>query len=155
MIGLDKTDFKILRILQENGRITNIQLSVDIGLSPAPTLERVRKLEQMGFIKSYHAQVNEELLGLNLKTFLLISLNYQKSDAITSFINQVNKIDEIIECYHISGIADFLLKIVVSDVSKLEKLLIEKIGKMQEIAQIKTNTVLSTSKLIHKLPMDN
>ena len=73
---LDKIDLHILRILQENGRITNLQLSNDIGLSPAPTLERVRKLENAGYIKSYHALVDEELLGLGIKTFIQVQLDF-------------------------------------------------------------------------------
>ena len=69
---LDRIDLQILKILQENGRITNLQLSNEIGLSPAPTLERVRKLENAGYIKSYHALVDEEKLGLGIKTFIQI-----------------------------------------------------------------------------------
>jgi Lrp/AsnC family leucine-responsive transcriptional regulator len=77
MINVDKIDFKILKILQENGRITNIQLSHEIGLSPAPTLERVRKLEASGLIKSYHAIVDAEMLGLGIKTFIQVKLSQE------------------------------------------------------------------------------
>ena len=96
-LNLDKTDFKILKILQEQGRITNIQLSNDVGLSPAPTLERVRKLENSGIIKSYHAIADAEALGLGIKTYIQISLNWHKLDAINNFISQINDIDEIVE----------------------------------------------------------
>ncbi len=75
---LDKIDLQILKILQENGRITNLQLSNEIGLSPAPTLERVRKLENAEYIKSYHALVDEEKLGLGIKTFIQMSLDFHK-----------------------------------------------------------------------------
>ena len=71
---LDKIDLKILKILQENSKITNLDLSKKIGLSPAPTLERVKKLEQSDIIQSYHAQVNPQQMGLNVKTFVLVSL---------------------------------------------------------------------------------
>ena len=77
---LDKIDLQILKILQENGRITNLQLSNEIGLSPAPTLERVRKLEHAEYIKSYHALVDEEKLGLGIKTFIQISLDFHQKD---------------------------------------------------------------------------
>lgn len=153
MTGLDKIDSKILKILQENGRITNIQLSSDIGLSPAPTLERVRKLEQSGFIRNYHAIVDEEMVGLGLKVMVLIHLNYQKTDAINSFLKQIMKIDEITECYHSVGFADFILKVIVRNSSDLEKLMVEKIGRIQEIAQITVSTVLKTHKQSMVLPI--
>ncbi len=154
MTSLDKTDFKILKILQENGRITNIQLSQDIGLSPAPTLERVRKLESTGLIKSYHALVDAQMLGLNIKTFIQVSINYHKNDAIQNFNKQIAKIDEVIECHHITGSADFLLKVVVRDIPTYEKLILEKISKIQEISNLQTMMILSTTKNSHFLPLE-
>ena len=154
MIGLDSTDFKILKILQENGRITNIQLSMDLGLSPAPTLERVRKLEAQGYINSYHAMVNEELLGLKIKTFIQVSINYQKTDAIKNFSKQIMKIDEVVECHHISGSADFLLKVIVPDIKSYERLILDKISKILEISHLQTMMILSTTKYSHALPLE-
>ncbi len=154
MIGLDKTDFKILKILQENGRITNIQLSMDIGLSPAPTLERVRKLEVNGFLTSYHAMVNEEKLGLKIKTFVQVSINYSKADAIKNFAKQIQGIQEIVECYHVSGPSDFLLKIIVADIPAYEKLMLEKISKIQEISHLQSLMILSTTKNSHSVPLE-
>lgn len=154
MIGLDKTDFKILKILQENGRITNIQLSLDIGLSPAPTLERVRKLEQTGFIKSYHAMVNEELLGLAIKSFMQVTINFQKTDAIKNFVKQIMKIDEIVDCHQIAGSSDFLMKVMVKDLKCYEKLITEKISKIQEIALLQTMMVINSVKQLHSVPLN-
>ena len=153
MNGLDKTDFKILKILQENGRITNIQLSMDIGLSPAPTLERVRKLEQTGLIKSYHAMVNEESLGLTIKSFVQVSINFQKADAIKTFIKQIMSLDEIVECHQITGSADFLMKIMVNDIRSFEKFITDKISKIQEISSMQTMMVLNSVKQLHAVPL--
>ena len=155
MNGLDKTDFKILKILQENGRITNIQLSMDIGLSPAPTLERVRKLEQTGLIKSYHAMVNEELLGLTIKSFIQVSINFQKADAIKTFIKQIMSLDEIVECHQITGSADFLMKIMVNDIKSFEKFITDKISKIQEISSMQTMMVLNSVKQLHSVPINH
>lgn len=155
MNKLDKIDFKILEILQKNGRITNIQLSMDIGLSPAPTLERVRKLESDGYIKSYHAMVDEELLGLKIKTFIQVSINYNKSDAVQSFMKQIQKINEVVECHHITGSADFLLKVIVKDIKSYERLILDKISKMQEIAHLQTMMILSTNKYSHSMPIES
>ena len=88
---LDKIDFKILKLLQENGRITNLLLSQEIGLSPAPTLERVRKLEMSGYIKSYHALVDEEKLGLGIKTFIQVQLDFHKNNTIILLANELNQ----------------------------------------------------------------
>src|SRR5690606_39758309 len=107
----DKTDFKILKLLQENGRITNLQLASSIGLSPAPTLERVRKLENSGFIKSYHALVDEEKLGLGIKSFIQISLDFHTHNAIPEFVEAVKVIPEVTECYHVTGNYYFVIKV--------------------------------------------
>ncbi len=151
---LDKIDFKILKILQENGRITNIQLSQDIGLSPAPTLERVRKLESSGFIKSYHAVADSSKLGLSIKTFIQVTLNYHKGDPIQSFIKQIQRIDEVMECHHVTGAADFLLKVMVKDILSYERLILDKLSKIQEIGNLQTLMILSTPKSSPRLPLD-
>src|SRR3546814_6304632 len=94
---LDKIDLHILRLLQKDGRITNLQLSNEVGLSPAPTLERVRKLENNGYIKSYHAAVNEEALGFGIKTFIQITVNLNMPDSRNNFIRKISEIDEVVE----------------------------------------------------------
>ena len=93
-LKLDSIDLKILKILQEKGRITNLQLSQEIGLSPAPTLERVKKLETSGVIESYHAQINDTLLGIGIKAFISISLERQKVDSIVTFKEKIQAIVE-------------------------------------------------------------
>ncbi len=153
MNGLDKIDFKILKILQENGRITNIQLSMDIGLSPAPTLERVRKLEQTGIIESYHALVNEDLVGLGVTSYIQVSVNFEKKDAMNNFIKYINSIDEVVECHQVAGSSDFLLKAVVNDLKSYERLITQKISAINEISQLKSLMVLKTLKKSHSLPI--
>ena len=120
---LDKLDLRILKILQENSKITNLDLSKKIGLSPAPTLERVKKLESTGVVESYHAEVNAQQIGLNVKTFILVSLAWQKDNALNNFLDKIKAIDEITECYIITGEADFLMKIICTDIPTYEKLL--------------------------------
>lgn len=154
MIGLDKTDFKILKILQENGRITNIQLSMDIGLSPAPTLERVRKLESNGYITSYHAMVNEEMLGLKIKSFIQVTINYAEKDAIKNFKSKINMIDEVVESYHVTGSSDYLLKVIVQDIKSYENLIVEKFSKMPEIKSLQSLMILSNTKNSHAVPLE-
>jgi Lrp/AsnC family transcriptional regulator, leucine-responsive regulatory protein len=151
---LDKMDLQILQIMQGNGRITNLQLSQEIGLSPAPTLERVRKLENSGLIKSYHAVVDEELLGLGIKTFLQIQLDFHRDNAIETFVKEVQAIKEITECHHVTSGCDFILKIYVKDIKAYERLIMEKISKISVIKTFQTMMILSTSKNEPVLPGD-
>ncbi len=149
---LDKTDLKILQILQENSKITNLDLSKRIGLSPAPTLERVKKLELAKVIESYHAQINAQAIGLNVKTFVLVSLAWQKDNALNQFIEKIQSIDEIVECYIITGEADFLMKLVCKDIPTYEKLLFKTLSQIEEIERLKTLMTLSTTKQSKVLP---
>ena len=149
---LDKTDLKILQILQENSKITNLDLSKKIGLSPAPTLERVKKLELSKVIESYHAQVNAQAIGLNVKTFVLVSLAWQKENALNQFLEKIQSIDEIVECYIITGEADFLMKLICKDIPTYEKLLFKTLSQIEEIERLKTLMTLSTTKQSKVLP---
>lgn len=149
---LDKTDLHIIKILQENSKITNLELSKTIGLSPAPTLERVKKLEQSGVIASYHANINPQSIGLHVKTFVLVSLAWQKENALNNFLEKVRDIKEIVECYIITGEADFLMKIVCADIPTYEQLLFKTLSKIEEIERLKTLMTLSTVKESNLLP---
>jgi DNA-binding Lrp family transcriptional regulator len=151
---LDNIDLKILKILQQNSKITNLDLSKKIGLSPAPTLERVKKLENSGIIESYHAQISPASIGLSVKTFVLVSLAWQKENALDNFISKVHQIDEIVECYIITGEADFLMKLVCKDIPTYEKLLFKTLSKIEEIERLKTLMTLSTVKDSKILPFD-
>lgn len=150
----DKIDLQIIRTLQENGRITNLQLSSEIGLSPAPTLERVRKLENLGVIKSYHAVIDEEELGLGIKTFIQIQLDFHQNNTIQTFVDEVKKIREITECHHVTGGCDFVLKVYVKDIKAYEKLIMEKISKIRVVKTFQTMMILSTSKKEPVLPLE-
>jgi Lrp/AsnC family transcriptional regulator, leucine-responsive regulatory protein len=152
-IKLDATDRKVLEILQENAKITNAQLSKEIGLSPAPTLERVKKLETIGVIKSYHAQLDREKIGLGVTTFVQITLTGHKKAVTDAFVDQINQIPEVIECHHITGSCDFLLKIISKDISTYQKLMLEKINEIEEVASTQTMVILSTFKESKVLPI--
>jgi Lrp/AsnC family transcriptional regulator, leucine-responsive regulatory protein len=145
-LKLDSVDLKILKILQDDGRISNLELSQMIGLSPAPTLERVKKLEKAGIIKGYQAVLDLYRLGLGTETFMQVSLAYNKQNAIDNFMEQISKIDEIIECYQITGASDFILRILVKDVSAYEALVREKLSHVTEITNMQTMVILSTIK---------
>lgn len=149
---LDEIDKKILKILQKNGRITNLQLSKEVDLSPAPTLERVRKLEKAGFIDGYEARLNHEKLGFGLQVVIQVSLLRQIENAMQKFVLQINQIDEIVECYQLTGDFDYLLKVMVKDIKELDLLINEKLSHIEEIGQMRSSVVLSHLKESSRIP---
>lgn len=149
---LDNIDLQILKILQQSSKITNLELSKKIGLSPAPTLERVKKLEQNEIIQSYHALVDPQSIGLSVKTFVLVSLAWQKENALNQFMEKIRAIKEIVECYIITGEADFLIKIICKDIPTYEQLLFKTLSQIEEIERLKTLMTLSTVKDSKLLP---
>lgn len=150
---LDQIDLKILKILQADGKITNAQLSKEIGLSPAPTLERVKKLEQAGYIRSYHAKVDTNKVGLGVCTFVNVTLTSHNKKTIDSFVQEINKVDEIIECHHVTGSADFILKVVSKDISSYQKLILNKISEIKEVDGMQSMVVLATFKESEVVPI--
>ncbi|MEO9967567.1 MAG: Lrp/AsnC family transcriptional regulator [Reichenbachiella sp.] len=156
MIGntkIDKTDRKILKILQANGKITNAKLSEEIGLSPAPTLERVKKLENSGIIKSYHAELDSAMLGLGVNTFVQVSLKGHNKPNIETFLAKIRDIEEIIECHHITGSGDFILRIVAKDIASYQQLMLEKVSDIDIVDSLQSMVILSTFKNSKEVPV--
>tara|TARA_B100000927_G_scaffold279109_1_gene262417 strand:- start:366 stop:854 length:489 start_codon:yes stop_codon:yes gene_type:complete len=151
---LDIIDLKILNALQENSKITNIELSKVVGLSAAPTLGRVQKLEKLGIISSYHAKVNQSKLGLGFTALVQLSLIRQKSTAQVNFMEQINKIDEVMECIQLTGNFDYQLRIVTKDIPSFETILEKKLGQIEEIGQMQTSVVLAIKKDSTVAPLD-
>ena len=152
-IKLDKIDRKILEILQANAKITNAQLSKEIGLSPAPTLERVKKLEVSGIIKSYHAKLDPAAIGLGVTTFVHVTLIGHNKRNIEAFLEQINKVDEIIECHHITGSSDFILKVIAKDITAYQNLMLDKVSEIKEVDNMQSMVILSTFKDSKVLPV--
>ncbi|MFT5884287.1 MAG: Lrp/AsnC family leucine-responsive transcriptional regulator [Arcticibacterium sp.] len=150
---LDVIDHKLLEILQQNGKITNSQLSKDVGLSPAPTLERVKKLEQSGIIQSYHAQVNRDKVGLGVLTFVQVTLKGHQKIIIEAFVKKVNSVPEIIECHHVTGSCDFLLKVIAKDIANYQQLIMDTINEIEVVSSTQTMVILQTIKNSKVLPI--
>lgn len=150
---LDKIDRNILKILQNNAKITNARLSEEIGLSPAPTLERVKKLDKWGIIKSYHAVLDNAKIGLGVSTFVHVTLKGHNKENIEIFLERINKIEEVIECHHITGTGDFLLKVVAVDIASYQQLMLEKVSDIEVIDSLQSMIILSTFKDSKVLPI--
>ena len=152
-IKLDATDRKILEILQANSNITNAQLAVEIGLSPAPTLERVKKLENAEVIKSYHAVIDPASVGMGVSTFVTVSLKGHNKENIDKFIHAIAKINEVIECHHVTGQADFILRIIAPDIPAYQNLMLEKVSNIEVVDNMQSTVILSTFKDSKVIPI--
>lgn len=150
---LDQIDRKILELLQANSNITNAQLAQEIGLSPAPTLERVKKLEQAGIIRSYHALVDPAIVGLGVSTFVTVSLKGHNKENIEKFISAIKKIEEVVECHHVTGQADFILKVVAPDIPAYQTLMLEKVTNIEVVDNLQSTIILSTFKDSKAIPI--
>jgi DNA-binding Lrp family transcriptional regulator len=152
-IKLDSIDKKIIELLQVNSNITNAQLAIEIGLSPAPTLERVKKLETQGVIKSYHAVVDMASIGLGVCTFVTVSLKGHNKENIEKFTKSISKIPEVVECHHVTGQADFILKVVASDIPAYQNLMLEKMTNIEGVDNMHSTVILSTFKDSRVIPL--
>jgi len=152
-MNIDKIDKKILETLQENGRITNSDLAKIINISPPPTAERVKKLEKNGYIKKYVALIDPVKVGITCFTYVEVTLVRHGKDAIERFMGSIVKLDEVLECHHITGGADFLLKIATKDIPTYEQFIIHKLTALPDVQHLKTLVVLSTLKHETKIPI--
>lgn len=152
-IKLDPIDRKILELLQANSNITNAQLAQEIGLSAAPTLERVKKLETAGVIRSYHAVVDPASVGLGVSTFVMATLKGHNKENIAKFMNAIAEIKEIVECHHVTGSADFILKIVSPDIPAYQNLMLEKVTNIEVVDNLQSMVILSTLKDTKRIPI--
>lgn len=140
---LDRFDRKMLEVLQQEGRISNQDLAERVGLSPSPCLRRLRALEEAGLITGYHATLDAKKLGLSLIALLSISMDRHTPERFESFESAVAQIPEIIECLLITGQqSDYQLKLVVRDMDDYQRLLLEKITRIEGVSGVHTSFVL-------------
>ncbi|QSX35275.1 leucine-responsive transcriptional regulator Lrp [Shewanella avicenniae] len=151
---LDRIDRNILNELQNDGRISNVELSKRVGLSPTPCLERVKRLEKQGYIKGYNAQVNPQLLGASLLIFIEITLSRDTPDVFDKFNRAVQLLDTIQECHLVSGDFDYLLKTRVEDMSAYRKLLGETLLKLPSVSDTRTYVVMEEVKQSSRIYID-
>lgn len=154
-LTLDQTDSTILTILQQDASISNVKLAQKIGLSPAATLARVKKLEQEGVILGYTAVIDKEKLGYSLLCMVQVSLGTHDIDLVNKFREQIQQMAEVLECYFLTGQSDYLLKVVVEDRHALEYFLVNTLTPAAGVARLQTSVVLSEVKSntsLHPLP---
>jgi Lrp/AsnC family leucine-responsive transcriptional regulator len=147
----DDIDLKILDILQSNSNITNAQLAAEIGTSASGMLDRVKRLEKAGIIKKYVALVDPEKAGRGVLALVSVSLTAHKMNAFDVFTQRINKIEEVLECYHTAGEEDFVLKVAVKDIQEYENFILKKLTRIEGVNRVKTNFILSTVKYDTKI----
>jgi DNA-binding Lrp family transcriptional regulator len=151
--GLDATDWRILKELQANGRITNVELARKVGISPPPCLRRTRALEQAGIISGYFALLDEKALDFQVIAFANVGLFSQSEPDLRSFENRVLAWPLVRECYMLSGETDFILKCVAPDLSTFQGFIINDLTAAPNVASVKTTLVISRVKFEPGVPI--
>ena len=152
-IGLDAIDRRILDRLQEDGRVSNVELANDVGISSSPCWRRVRELESRGVISGYVALVDAAAVGLPVSVFVQVTLERQIETALETFEAAVKERPEVMECYLMTGDADYLLRVVVSDLPTYEAFLKDHLTRIPGIANIKSSFALNQVKYRTSLPL--
>ncbi|MEW6292547.1 MAG: Lrp/AsnC family transcriptional regulator [Pseudomonadota bacterium] len=152
-ISLDTTDSRLLEHLQANARITNTALAEAVHLSPAPCLRRVRDLEATGVIRGYVTLIDPEAIGLNVSTFIQVSLEKQVGSALQVFEEAIDSWPEVMECYLMTGDSDYLLRVVVPDLKALQSFIVERLARIPNVSNIRSSVAIKQIKYKTALPM--
>ena len=151
---LDEIDRSILALLQENGRMSNVDLAREVGLTAPPCLRRVRALEDRGLITAYHAALNGPALGYAITVFAMVSLKSQAEHDLKNFEDHVAALPEIRECHMLNGEIDFILKVVARDLQSFQTFLTTHLTSAPNVESVKTSLTIRTSTNEPGVPVD-
>jgi DNA-binding Lrp family transcriptional regulator len=151
---LDEIDRKILAELQVDGRMTNVELASRVGISAPPCLRRVRTLEEQGYIRGYHAQIDARELGFEVAVFAMVRLNSQAEADLSAFESRCRAWPLVRECHMLNGEIDFILKCVAPDLSTFQSFLTGELLKAENVANVKTSLVIRGAKDEPGVPFD-
>lgn len=153
MLDLDSIDWKLLEILQQNGKLTTKEIAQQVHLSSTPVYERIRRLERKGIIKKYVAVVEAEKVGKGLTVFCNVTLKEHTKEIGNQFVKEITSLKEITECYNISGDYDFMLKIVVNDMKHYQGFVINDLGSIKNIGSAHSTFVMGIIKHSYSVPL--
>jgi Lrp/AsnC family leucine-responsive transcriptional regulator len=139
---IDELDKSILKILQEDARISNVELARRVNLSPPATHARVKRLEENGLVKQYVGLINRQEIGYDMLCFISVSLQLHELDKVTGFHEVIKEMPEVLECHHVTGEYDYLLKVVARNTEDLEDFLVHRLTPVPGVARIHTSLVL-------------
>lgn len=151
---LDEIDRRILAELQDDGRMTNVELARRVGISAPPCLRRVRALEEAGYIRGYHADVNPRELGFEVQVFAMVGLHSQAEADLSAFEQRCRDWPLVRECHMLNGEIDFILKCVAPDLSTFQSFLTEELTSAANVASVKTSLVIRCAKDRPGVPFD-
>jgi DNA-binding Lrp family transcriptional regulator len=151
---LDSIDMRILSELQDNGRITNVELSRRAKITAPPCLRRMRALEKAGYIRGYHADLDPRMLGFEVTGFVFVGLNSQADADLKKFEEQVRSWPNVRECHMLSGEVDFLLKVVAKDLSSFQNFITDTLTAAKNVASVKSSLVIHPSKREPGVPLE-
>lgn len=152
-MSFDRIDRQILAHLQQDGRMTNVELAERVGLTAPPCLRRVRALEEAGVIRGYHADLDPASLGFPITVFAMVSLRSQAEHDLAAFEAHVADIPEIRECHMLNGEIDFILKIVAGDLKSFQEILTTHLTPAPNVASVKTSLTIRTAKSTSGIPV--
>jgi DNA-binding Lrp family transcriptional regulator len=150
---MDGIDRQLVALLQENGRITNVDLAQRVGLTAPPCLRRVRALEERGFITGYHAALDPAAMGYTITAFAMVSLKSQAESDLAAFERHASSIPEVRECHMLNGEIDFILKIVAKDLAAFQAILTASLITAPNVASVKTSFTIRTAKNAPGVPV--
>ncbi len=152
-VELDNIDMAIITYLQEDATISNAELAKKIDLSPSACLGRCKRLKQSGVIRQFAAIVDERKVGLDVITYVFVSLSPHNRVTTEAFLKSIRRIPNVMECHNISGIHDYLLKIISPSINDYRNFVIDTLIEVPGVGKVETSVVLSTEKLSYKLPL--
>ena len=155
MATLDSIDRRLLAELQDEGRVTNVDIARRVGLTAPPCLRRVRALEEAGVIRGYHADLDASSLGFTITVFAMVSLKSQAEEDLRAFENHIKGLPEVRECHMLNGEIDFILKIVSKDLQSFQEFLTSKLTPAPNVASVKTSLTIRTAKQVPGLPLED
>ncbi len=150
---LDKIDKAILDIIQRNAKSTIKEMASQLNLSTTPVFDRIKKMEQKGIIKNYVAILDSALLEKKLTVFIMISLKEHGKDAINNFVEAIIEFPVVLECHHISGDADFILKLIMKDIEEYNDFIMNELSSINNIGKVESRFSLSVRKNTHHIPV--
>lgn len=153
MESIDKFDLAILQELQADGRLTNAELAQRVGLSAAPCWRRVRALEEAGYIKGYHAEIDRRKIGLGVLAFVRVETERTTADVTRKLEDAISKLPEVITCHYISGTGTFELQVVAQDLDSFSRFALQHLLNLPNVKDIHTSFSLGEVKASHALPL--
>lgn len=150
---VDAIDRKIIKLLQQDGKMRIKEIAAQLGLTNTPVFDRIKRLEADGVITGYTAKVDRSKLGFQLIAFCSVSFDQHQRELIRNFEEDIAKLDEVLECYHIAGMFDYLLKVLVVDMDQYQQFITEKLASIQYIGKVQSSFVMTEVKQEQVFPL--